>query len=82
MKITIQRKSLHEATSGAEFYDLVFMIVLFFFFFFLKPGHIGWVFTEMASETSSVLSWIWGIHLCRTSQFLLDFMNCLNLYVI
>lgn len=48
----------------------------------LRPVHIGWLFTAVASETSAVLGWIWGIHLCITSEFLLHFMNCLSLYVI
>jgi len=50
--------------------------------FLLGPIHTGWLFTEMASKTSAVLGWIWGLHLCVTSLFLLDFMNHLTLYVL
>lgn len=74
-KIAVWRKCLHQATSGDAFPDLQD-------FFLLGPTHVGWLFTVMEWENFTVLGWIWRIHLCRTSEFILDFMNCLNLYFI
>lgn len=79
IKITAWRKCLHQTTLGVHF--LIKHLILQDAFF-LWPVPTAWLFPAMASEHFSVLGWIWVIHPCRTSEFVLDFMKCLNLSLI